>query len=245
MTTLRKDRRALPLRLRDRIRDLIQSEGFDAGTQLPSEAEFASRFGVARTTVREALKLLEQDGLIDVRHGKGRYVSPIAGVERPVTRLESVTEMLHGLGYEVRNRVLSVRRLAATDEESAALGLDPGAEVIRLERLRFRDDELLIYSVDVLPAATVGEVDPAAWEGSLLGLLEERGFRITSAVARISATALPPAAAAAVPGAKRYPWLLLRHVNRDDRGRPVIVSEDYHRGDLFSLHVLRRREPGG
>ncbi len=113
-----RDRRSLPLQVRDEIREMIVQDGLRRGDQLPSEAELATRFDVARTTIREALKLLEQDGLIGVRHGRGRFVLAVPGVQTPITRLESVTEMMARLGYSVTNRVLSVKEIPASLDEA-------------------------------------------------------------------------------------------------------------------------------
>jgi hypothetical protein len=62
-----RDRCSLPLQVRDQILTLIKRDDLGPGDQLPTEAEIAARFGVARTTAREAFKLLEQDGVVDVR----------------------------------------------------------------------------------------------------------------------------------------------------------------------------------
>ncbi|GAA5174962.1 hypothetical protein GCM10023321_79940 [Pseudonocardia eucalypti] len=56
------------------VRDAIESGQFAVGLLLPSEAELTGRFGVSRATVRQALDVLERDGLIETRPGKGRYV---------------------------------------------------------------------------------------------------------------------------------------------------------------------------
>src|SRR5947208_1345870 len=96
------------VQLRDALRELI--EDMHPGEQLPSESELVARFGVARGTIREALKLLEQDGLVDVQHGRGRFVSALAGlgVNRPITHFEGVTEMLRALGFSPKTDILSV-----------------------------------------------------------------------------------------------------------------------------------------
>lgn len=65
------------MQVRLEILELIEREGLKAGDQLPTEMALAAEFDVGRTTIREALKLLEQDGVIDVRHGLGRFVSAI------------------------------------------------------------------------------------------------------------------------------------------------------------------------
>src|SRR3990170_2223461 len=113
-----EDRRALPLRLRDEILAIIQRQALRPGDRLPTEAALADRFGVARTTAREALKLLEQDGVVDVRHGSGRYVSQVSTLDRPMTRLESVTEMMRAHGYSVTNRIVSILERTAEPEEA-------------------------------------------------------------------------------------------------------------------------------
>ncbi|MGO8981549.1 MAG: GntR family transcriptional regulator [Streptosporangiaceae bacterium] len=107
---------------------------------------------MGRTTVREALKELESEGAVQVRRGRGRFVSSAPPVLRPITRLESVTEMLAAQGYTVVNRVLSVRTRQAIASEREQLALEPGSEVVQLERLRLAGKDPLIYSLDVLPA---------------------------------------------------------------------------------------------
>src|SRR5689334_21721474 len=112
-----RDRRPLAVQMRDRLAAAIRSGGLRPGDQVPTEQDLAEQLDVGRSTVREALRLLERDGLIDVHHGRGRFVSALAGLhaERPVTEFESVTEMLQGLGYRVRNRVLRVEEGTADE----------------------------------------------------------------------------------------------------------------------------------
>lgn len=240
-----RDRRPLPLQVRDQILALINREGLGPGDRLPTEAEIATRFGVARTTAREALKLLEQDGVVDVRHGLGRYVSQLATLERPITSFESVTEMMHARGYAVTNRVVSVTVGPANEQEAAALGQPVGTEVIRLERVRLQRGDPLIYSLDVVPRALIeAPLDRGDWSGSLLDMLGLRGVRVVSAAGQIQATRLPPEARRALGtdlADPDGPWILLVQRNLDEAGRPVIYSQDYHRGDRFTFNVVRRR----
>jgi GntR family transcriptional regulator len=232
--------------VRDEIQALIEAGSLGSGAQLPPEAELSERYGVARTTVREALKLLEQDGVVDVVHGRGRYVSSIGalGVGRPVTRFESATAMLASAGIPVRNLVLRVERGAATGDESEALALPAGAPVVRLERLRLNGDRPLIYSLNTLPAEAVDDGDGFDWSSSVVAQLAARGREIASSLAEIRASPLPDGAPPELDHS--VPWLLI--VERcllADR-RPVLYALDYHRGDIFSFDVVRRstRGPG-
>lgn len=239
MITIR-DRRPLPLQVRDEIRDLIAERALGPGDQLPGEAELADLFSVARTTVREALKLLEQDGQIDVRHGVGRFIAP-ATVQWPITRLESVTEMMVAMGSPVTNRVISVGLAPATEEEAAALRQDAGSPVVRLERVRSIDRRPVIYSIDVIAGWVVGN-DPAGidWSGSLRSVLDERGAGMASSTAQLRAVTLPHGIAPALGEDAHAPWLLMIQTHFTADGRPVLFSHDYHRGDAFTFNVLRR-----
>ncbi len=58
-----------------KLRELLDSGEIEPGEKLPSEKELAEAFGVGRSTIRESLQFLEQMGLIETRHGVGRFVS--------------------------------------------------------------------------------------------------------------------------------------------------------------------------
>ena len=239
--------KTLVLQLRDELVRAIRSGGMRPGDRLPSETELADRFGVSRSSVREALKLLEQDGLITVQHGSGRFVSASAGlvVNRSVTRFESVTDLLRSLGYEATVRVLAVERGTPTKEERAALGLAPGVDVVRARRARLHDGRALGLSLNTFSAELLGEDDVGAADlsGSLTEWLRARGHLPVSSAAEIRAAALPPAEAALPEFAGDVPWLLISERCVDASGAPVLLSSEYHRGDAFAFHVLRRREP--
>jgi GntR family transcriptional regulator len=239
-----RDRRPLSVQIRDRLEEAIRDNALPAGAQLPSEHVLAERLSIGRSTLREALRLLEQEGVIDVRHGKGRFVSALATLraERPITEFESVTEMLAGLGYQVRNRVLSLDQANATTEEARALGLQKRGPVIRLERLRLHEEEPLIYSLNVMDRSLVpGALQDHDWSGSVLELLGGLGFKVVSSVAKITAASLPNPVPDELSSRMGDPWLCITESCISDEGRSVLLSTDYHRGDIFAFHVVRQR----
>ncbi len=235
---------ALPVQVRDGLLRVIDERGLRPGDQLPTEAEVTELFGVSRSTVREALRLLERDGVVRTEHGRGRFLAAAGGlrVERPIDRFESVTEMLTGLGYRVTTSVLSVEERGATRPEAEALGLEVGAPVLRLVRLRHGDDRPLLYTVDTVPRDCLpGAVGHRDWSGSLTEALATHGHAVDSSVARIRAVDLPPGVAERHSLGGLGPWLLVEETCVSRTGRSVLLAQDYHRGGDIAFHVVRRR----
>jgi GntR family transcriptional regulator len=241
-----RDRRSLAVQVRDQLVQAIRDEELLPGSQLPGEHELAEGLAVGRSTIREALRLLEREGLVDVVRGRGRYVSALARfrAERPVTEFESVTEMLGGLGYEVRNRVLDVRTESAGKKWGSLFGIGVREGVVILERLRMHEDEVLIYSVNVLDARLVSDAPYDEWHGSVIELLASRGANVVSSAATITAAQVPEAAKKLVPRLADRAWLCITETCVTDDGRVVLHASDFHRGDIFAFHVVRQRSDG-
>jgi len=238
-----RDRRALPLQVREGVRRLLVEEGLGPGDRLPTEEDLTARFEVSRSTLREALRLLEQDGVLEVRQGDGRYLSALPVVERPITRLEGMTELLQSMGYEVSDRVLSLSVGPASAEEASALRLAPDAVVIHLERVRIQGGEPLTYSAVAMPRSLFpGPIGDYDWSRPLHLLLDSLGHRTAAANTQIRAASLPTQVAkrSGLPGG--FPYLLLVQTIVSRSGVFLIYAHDYMRGDHFTYDVRRRRE---
>jgi GntR family transcriptional regulator len=230
--------------LEERLVDWIRSSSLDAGDRLPSETQFAHTLGVGRSTIREALKTLEHDGLVYAVQGSGRFLSSTGtlSVERPVTKYESITEMLTSLGHVVTTMVLDASEGSATAAEAQALDLKPGSDVIRLTRLQLGDGEPLVLSLGTIPRTRLpGPIAHRDWSQSLTAALERHGHRIVSSSARLTAVDLPAELERRTALAGRGPWLLVEEICITDEGDKVLFAHDYHRGDAIGFNVLRRR----
>ena len=229
--------------LRDALVTYFEDHGVKPGDRVPSEPEIVEQFKVGRSTAREALKLLEHDGLVEVRAGLGRYLTSLsaAAVARPVTRFESVSHMLEGLGYSASTLVLSVKEDSANDAEQDALSIEPDRQVVRVERLRSERDVPLIYSLDtIIRDHLPGPVRHVDWSGSISTLMRDQGRDLVFSTARIQALNLPAETAQKYSLSEFDPWLLITETVFSTTGEPVLYAQDYHRGDLFSFNVLRR-----
>src|SRR5947207_13248689 len=73
----------LPSRvIADDLRNEIESGELAPGAKLPSERELAEKYGTARNTAREAVRLLTGAGLVIAEHGRGSFVRPITPLIR-------------------------------------------------------------------------------------------------------------------------------------------------------------------
>ena len=238
-----RDSRTLAIQLRDRIADLIRLEGLKPGDKLPTEAQLTQRFKISRPALREALKLLEQDDVIYVEHGRGRFVSALAAVQvdRPITVFESVTDMAHHYGYTTVNKVLSISEETPDARVADRLHLPPTGRVIRIERIRLHEDEPILYCIDYVPRSIIpAKLYDLDWSGSLMDLLEECGSRPRMSAASVSSVMLPDDVVARHDLRDFGPALLITETCFNAAGIPVNYAIDYHRGSHFSFSLMRK-----
>lgn len=98
------DKTTFPQQVSDRIRSLITEQHLVAGDRLPSERAMAEQFGVSRSSIREGIKLLAAQGLVETRTGDGIYVTNDLenSVLQPLTWAISMMEADYDVFFEAR-----------------------------------------------------------------------------------------------------------------------------------------------
>lgn len=131
--------------LRARIAAGDYEDGF------PTDAELAAEFRVSRHTVRDALRRLQDQGILHRRRGVGTSVVA-SGLEQPCGTIYSLFRSIEANGHEQRSDVLD---LSVVTEPVIAqrLELAPTTELVRLERLRRIDGSPLAHDTAWLPAS--------------------------------------------------------------------------------------------
>ena len=236
-------RQSMVQQVRDAVIELLRKEEYTAGRYIPSEQELADLFEASRATVREALKGLVQAGLLDCRHGKGYFVLSRESVfHKPITQLQGVTDMMADMGYAVENRVLRVSEELPTQQVRRELQLDDSQSILRLERVRCSLNEPLIYSIDFFSRTLIpGPWQEQDWSGSLINLFDELcQVHIASSRTTIRAKVLPVELCSEIGVAASTAWLCMEQLNVTKTGKPVLFSQDYHRGENFEFYVTRR-----
>lgn len=140
--------------LRGRIRDGM----YAPGSRMPSESELADEFGVSRATLRTVLAKLAVNGLILRKQGDGTYVNiKVREINAHLGYLWEFVRIIETNGYKPTIKSLSIEKRSATEEEAAALAVEPGDELLSLTRLFLANDRPVILARNIIPSEFLRE----------------------------------------------------------------------------------------
>jgi GntR family transcriptional regulator len=132
------DRRPRSQQAAEAVEELIGAAGLTAGARLPPETELAAKVGVGRSTMRDALALLERAGVVERRWGVGTIVaSPAATMGLEV--LESLESLAARQGWRCGTTDLRIEATAADEVQAQRVGVAPGDPVTVISRTKTRD----------------------------------------------------------------------------------------------------------
>ena len=135
-------------RLANWLRQQIREGKLQPGEQLPTEAALCEQFGVSRGTVRQAIQMLVQEGLVEREQGRGSFV------RRPKRRafftLTGFREDMRRQGVQPETRVLAAEILAADHAAAQRLDIPLSTPIIHIERLHLADDRPILYDKRLL-----------------------------------------------------------------------------------------------
>ncbi|MFM7000514.1 MAG: GntR family transcriptional regulator [Limnohabitans sp.] len=223
-------------KLAQALRDRILQGEWGPGALIPAEAALAQSYGVALGTIRQALSLLVEDGVLQRRHGKGTFVTK--GVDgASMMRFFRFRGVDDGGGLTPHSRILASRLRTASAHESHAFGIAQGAQVLQLERLRSLHGEPCLLETIVLPLPLFGplaESDTDAWDDLLYPMYQQRcGVVIQKTQDSLSFSQLNAGQAKRLKLAVAHPCVLVERQAFDMAGRCVELRTT--RGDAFSF----------
>ncbi|GAB4245688.1 MAG: GntR family transcriptional regulator [Thermoleophilia bacterium] len=208
------------LRIADHISRQVASGRYRPGDQLPTEAQLREEFGVSPMTVRRAINILLDRGLVTTTQGKGTFVRSL-DMGEAVFKLQDLTAQWSQASMKVRLLQASIAR---ADERAAdRLKCAAGAETVFLRRLLLRDDIPVIYHREhVLYDPERPLVESQLQITSLPGLFEAAaGEGLTGGQLTIQAVGLDEEAAGHLRVSPGAPAFALEHVFHDSSGKPV------------------------
>jgi GntR family transcriptional regulator len=224
------------------LRKMIADGEF--GNVLPSQDRLSEVLQVSRPTVREAIRVLEQSGLVASRQGAATTINQSSTLlEAGLEELFSTSELLKRGGYRAGTKLLDIRRTIAS---SGTFPMFAGQPVVVVERVRTADDVPFVFSLDVIVDGGYDEVElrQMAESGSLIAWLEEKVGRVAYAKTVLSATVAERTLSERLEVEPGTGVLFMEEFAYSDDDRPVFYSHDFYRCDVTEFHIVRRRGPG-
>ena len=243
LKSARAERKTLTEIAEQELRQAIARGTFRPGTQLPTEAELCQMLGVSRTVVREALRVLEEDGLVARRHGVGTFVR-----DHPILKNLNfnfgITEMIESAGLASGTSHLAIRSEKADQEIAEQLRVALGTPLVTVERVRTADGRPVVYSLDTLPESVLqrAELDPQLFlTQSIYNILQTSlGQVIEYGIARLLPMIAPDFVTEklTLPQGALTLYIVQTDYSPDDE--PLVYSREYHLPDAFDFIVWRR-----
>ncbi|MCS0493875.1 phosphonate metabolism transcriptional regulator PhnF [Ancylobacter sp. MQZ15Z-1] len=160
----------------ERIEADIADGRLAPGVRLPPEVELAERFGVNRHTLRRALAMLTEQGLIEATPGRGTFIKE-PPLRYPIAARTRFSEIVSREGRAPGGKLVGSRIEVATPEIAEALRLPPGAEVLRVDMVREADGVPLTVGSHWYDAERCRDLDlVVAATGSVTRALETLGL---------------------------------------------------------------------
>jgi GntR family transcriptional regulator len=224
------------------IRRRLRQE-FSNGGRLPGEHEMAAELGVSRGTVRQALAILQQEGVITRHQGSGTYANPtVLGIQARVDVAYEFGQLIEAAGFTSTIQTLEIRPDAAPVEVARRLNVEAGAPVVVVRKVFLADNQPAIYVREYLPTEFI--TDPyiqSDLERPMFQFLEQY---CRATVAYVLSEIVPGLAAGE---AAEHLWLepgrsLLQFVEvfYSTRNEPMVLAHIYFRDPLIRFHALRK-----
>lgn len=218
------------------ILDAIQSGHFKADEQLATESDLAQAYGVSKTTVREALRELVDQGYIRREQGRGTFVSR-ARLEQGPHELTSFTEEMRRRRIKAGSRILEACVVPADPATAEKLDVSAGAEVFILRRVRLADGEPIGLQTSHVPLEIAPGLPDQPMENVSLYEILQKKFDLQPARAREThfAVLLNAEDAKLLNVAPGFPALAAERIAYLESGRPLEVTTSIMRGDRYRV----------
>ncbi len=231
----------------DRLRQAIVAGEYPSGQALPSESVLAEQYGLNRTTINKAVRLLAAQGLVTVEHGRGAFVR----IPRPVMHVSTsyVTQVgdqpraswhseAQRLGMRGTQELTEVGEVAAAEDIGGLLGIEPGSTVLVRRRVMLLDDEPVqladsYYPLDLAQDTPIAE--SRKLPGGTVAALERLGLQLGDFQEQVSARPATPEERQALQLADGIPVLVLTRTTYTTDGQAVEVSRAVLASDRHQL----------
>lgn len=228
----------LYFQLKTIIESRINSGEFKPGDKIPSENQLCVDYEVSRTTARQAITDLVNNGKLVRTQGRGTYVADRPS-DRLLYRLTGFSSDMKKQGFNPSSKVLEFRVIIPTIEIAKILQINPSEAVIFIKRLRFIDGQLMGMEISNLPFKYFTTLSKEEIEkGSLYEvLIRDFDTMPTRAVMEFESIRCDEELCNLLESPPEIPILHISDMTYDQNDRLFEYTHTYYRGDYYSFHV--------
>lgn len=181
--------RSIPIpiyfQLKNILLEYITEHHDDREAPIPTEVDISNHFGISRPTVRQAINALVVEGYLYRIKGRGTFISKPKINQEFLKALESYNAEMRKKGLVPSTKVLGLEVVECDDRIAEALKLESGGKVIKLSRIRYANEEPIVFVVTYLPYDRCPDLMNRNLEAeSIYGILENEYKLIIDRVVR-------------------------------------------------------------
>lgn len=236
----------------DRFRTLLQQGILKPGAQLPPEPEMAQALGISRMTLRASLNLLEREGTVVRRQGRGTFLTDQPLLPNRLDLNLGVAENIRSMGMEPGVKDTVINLVAANELWAGQLDKPEGTALVDIHRTRTANGKPVVVTRDLFPQflldvgrlrLSVDEFGDLLRQGmSLYAVMEDRlGLILDYGVASIRPTTAVEPLTRELNVAEGSLLMYVEQIDYDDGGTPLLVSYEYHVPEVYEFTVYRKR----
>ncbi len=224
------------------LRNQIKSNYFNSGQKIPSERNLMNQYKVSRNTVRQAVDILVQDGLLHRVHGYGTYVSNLDTIfHYKLNNFVENNALLERAGYKPSFKTLSTSEVSPNEKLCRKLNISPVDPVICFTKLFFGNNQPAMFTEDFISKSLIKtDFDQSGGGEAYLTFLERMtGIRVENVLIEIVLREVDEHIAEKLNCPTGMTVMVFEETFLDNsQSIPVAYSHNYFNREIFSFRLL-------
>lgn len=236
---------SLHLAIKKDLKNAIQTGVYSYNQLLPTENQLMNKYSVSRTTVREAINLLTNEGLVKKVQGSGTYVTyrPESDLFKRSVSIFPFSEEMKMKGMSCKTKLISFEIIHANKTVAKALDIDEKAKIYSFERLRIGNDFPLCLEHSYMPVAPYPDLTIRHLEESKYRYIEEeKKKKIAYSHQNVAAIISTEKLERLLNLKKHSPILRIQHTTYLEDREILDLTTIYFSSDHYEAHFIKLRQ---
>ena len=222
----------------DLLREKIEKEEYKFGQFIPSERELAAKYGVNRLTLRKAIAILVNEGLLIPKPGKGTYVNR-PKIDSAFDTIQGTTPFLLDVGLSPSNRLIYSGKRKAGWKFSQIFQIDNDADIFQIFRVRLGDGEPYILEYTYLPYDLIPDIEQYDFGiYSLYDIYNKHGISLEYETQTLEIIKICPPQSTLLNVPENEPVFMTTETITDTCGKVIEYTKSYSSGKKFIFSTI-------